>query len=147
MEIFPFSKADWDRVTRATWRVTNAGLMDDEVLRTIKFAALERLLKRLRRRYGNHPILLETWADFHDDPRVQVRAYRRAIRWAVAAGLPTLTIRLSLAGTLLDDYNAQQKARNELLACQSELAELADDGERRQWHELMARCSAQGNLD
>jgi hypothetical protein len=71
MEIFPFTQADWQPVQDASAALVNATLAEDAVLQASQFAELEAVLKELRERYGDHPILLETEANFLDDPSLQ----------------------------------------------------------------------------
>ena len=59
-------------------------------------------LGELRARYGCHPVLPETQADFADDNAEGIALYRRAPAVAEADRLPALNIRLSLAGLLLE---------------------------------------------
>ena len=49
----------------------------------------------LRARHGEHPVLLETRADFAEDDVERVALYRRAAGLAAVHGLATLNIRLS----------------------------------------------------
>jgi hypothetical protein len=139
MDEFPFTKGEWASVSKAMNSLVNASLQDDDILRKVYFQELQRILRRLGRRYGEHPVLLETEGDVTHGPRRRVKLYRKAIQLAVEHKLPTYTIRVSLADVLLD-LDESQCATAELLACQPELAERADDFEKWQWQEVMARC-------
>jgi hypothetical protein len=121
VEAFPFTEAEWaaDPVLRASLLV---GLLD--------------VLAELRARHGDHPVLLEAQADFTDDDGERVALYRRAVRVALTHGLPTLSIRLSLARVLLG-AGQPAAARVELRACAGE-AHLGDEAERSEWAELLA---------
>ena len=57
-------------------------------------------------------MLLETEADFTDDDGERLALYQQAVRTAVAYGLPTLSIRLSQAGLLLE-MGRHKRARQE----------------------------------
>jgi hypothetical protein len=140
MEIFPFTAAEWQRVQHVSLAVTNADLAEDAVLYESHFAELLAVLNELRDRYGQHPILLETEADFLDNPPRQVDLYRRAIRLAERHGLPTFSIRISLARLLLEEFANGKEAEKELSACECELYVLADESEKREWFELL--CEA-----
>jgi hypothetical protein len=99
---FPFTNAEWDVVQRAALPLVNATFAEDDVLRASCFSELKEVLGELRSRHGNHPVLLETEADFTEDDAERAAIYRKAITIATEHELPTLTIRLSLARELLD---------------------------------------------
>ena len=103
------------------------------------FSELKAVLDGLRRSHGDHPTLIETEADFCDVPPLQVELYRRAIRLAEANDLPTLSIRLSLAAVLLDDFHDRAHAAQELRACKPELATGADKSQLEEWFALTGR--------
>jgi hypothetical protein len=140
VEAFPFTEAEWAAVSEAALPVVNATLADDAVLRASHLVELLDVLARLRSRHGNHSVLLETEADFVEDEAERLALYQRAVSIAVAHGLPTLSIRLSLAGLLLE-MGQQGAARAELLACEGELCD-GDDSERASWTELVAQASS-----
>jgi hypothetical protein len=144
MDDFPFKQADWQRVDDVSTDVTNAALADDAVLRASQFAELVAVLEELRERYGDHPILLETEADFLDEPSLRVDLYRSAIRLAEQNALPTFTIRIALARVLLDEFADPKQAEKELAACHSELSRYADEYEKNEWCELMSKCEENG---
>lgn len=144
MEQFPFTKLEWQHVSDVTSVLVNATLEDDDVLSDSLFAELSAVLHELRERYGEHPILLETEADFCDDPAVQLDMYRQAIHLALSNALPTFTIRMSLAAVLLTHFNDPAAAACELNACKPELAAQVDEWETREWSELMSQCENSG---
>ena len=113
MEPFPFTEAEWDAVSQAALPVVNADLADDDALRAAHLVGLLDVLAQLRDRYGDHPILLETQADFVEGPGQRFALYQQAACNAVANGLPTLSIRLSLARLLLE-LGQPSAARDEL---------------------------------
>ena len=95
MNAFPFTNAEWavvrtrlypslmpDWPTIRSWGPHLVGLVD--------------VLAGLRARYGDRSAV-ETQADFVDDDSERIALYRRAADVAAAHGLPTLSIRLSLA--------------------------------------------------
>ena len=136
MESWPFSKAEWASVSEAALPVVNASLAEDAVVRASHLIGLLDVLAGLRERHGDHPVLLETEADFTDDDGERVSLYRRAVGVAEANGIQTLTIRLSLSRLLLD-RGQHDAARDELLACESELPD-GDESDRASWAELIA---------
>jgi hypothetical protein len=136
VEAFPFTEAEWAAVRDAALPVVNAALADDAALRASHLIGLLDVLSRLRARYGDHPVLLETEADFADDEAERARLYRVAVDIALAHGLPTLSIRLSLARMLLDG-GKPAAAREELRACEGEVGE-ADESEQASWAEMIA---------
>jgi len=92
MSPFPFSSEDWDRVKDASIELVNASAADDPNLMASRFIELQAVLGDLRAKYGEHPILLETEADFCDDDAVALALYTRALKLAKANELPTNSI-------------------------------------------------------
>ena len=140
MEAFPFSQSEWQKVQSVSCSIVNASAMNDDVLMDSSFAELVIILDELRERHGNHPILLETRADFCGDPLLKLDLYRSAIHLAEDNNLQTFTIRLSLAEVLLERFNDRVQAARELSACESEIITKADDSERQTWAELIKQC-------
>lgn len=136
MDAFPFTNDEWDRVTQVTSLVTNATLADDDVLREHYWYELLDLLDSLRVKHGSHPVLLETEADFELEPARRVDLYRKALAAALLHQLPTFSIRIALARVLSQDFHRYIAAQVELLACQKEVEQNADEFERREWHDL-----------
>jgi hypothetical protein len=64
MDALPFSDAEWDAVVAMSRAVVNATLAEDRVLAASALVELQGVLADLRARYGDHPILAETEADF-----------------------------------------------------------------------------------
>jgi hypothetical protein len=141
MEEFPFSEVEWQRVQEASHSVVNATLADDAVLRSALLVELLAILAELRAVHGDHPVLLETEADFLDDPSSRVAVYRDAIRLAQRHALPTISIRLSLARTLLEDLRDPRNALAVLSACQGELHDGADEADKADWNRLVTECA------
>jgi hypothetical protein len=143
MNLFPFSEADWGALGEALRAVLNATLAGDAVLRASHMEGLREVLASLRTQYGEHPILLETEADFTEEPLERVVLYQRARDLALACGWPTLTIRIALARVLLEDLERPREARDELLACQYELATDGEPSDHEDWSSLLAECDRQ----
>jgi hypothetical protein len=97
VEAFPFTDAEWDGVTEAVLPLVNATFAEDDALRAACFIELRQVLSELRVLHGDHPVLLETEADFAEDDAERVALYRWAAGIAESHELPTLGIRLSLA--------------------------------------------------
>ncbi len=142
MEAFPFNDSDWEAIREAARAVTNAALAEDSALRKSRFADLQAVLAVQRERYGDHPTLLETEADFADDVPVRLALYEQAKQAAVEHDLPTISIRVSMARLFLEELGQPSEARNELLACSDELAndEEWNRWNREQWSELLVEC-------
>ena len=136
MEPFPFTEAEWETVRGASLNLLNATFANDSALAESFCAELFAVLGDLRLHHGEHPVLLETQADFTDDDFERAALYRRAITLAEANDIRTLSIRLSFARVLLD-LDRKQAARVELLACEHELPR-GDDSDRPDWAELLA---------
>lgn len=101
MSPFPFRKDDWDRVKDASIALVNAELAEDPALAAAQFAELQVVLGELRSKYGEHPILLETEADFCDDDQVAVALYEKAMLLARHSELPFDSIQSSLEALLV----------------------------------------------
>lgn len=136
MKAFPFTDDEWDAVQRAALPLVNATFAEDDVLRASRFSELKEVLGELRSRHGDHPVLLETEADFTEEDAKREAMYRKAINIATEHELPTLTIRLSLARVLLD-AGEPRAALAELSACERELVQ-GDESDRISWEELAA---------
>jgi hypothetical protein len=141
MDPFPFTERDWQRVSDAARAVVNATFADDLPLSASYLIELLDLLAELRKEYGDHPVLLETEGDFLDEPELRITAYEHALRIAEHEGLPTLTIRISMARVLIEDFGDTVRARDELATCRREMMQSVDASERREWRELMNRCA------
>jgi hypothetical protein len=72
-------KIDWDAVHALACDVANAAVADDDVLLASKNAALLDLLFKLKEKYGDHPAILATIADYLDDPDDRRALYTKAL--------------------------------------------------------------------
>jgi hypothetical protein len=142
MHEFPFTKREWRTVREAAREVAEAAEGALPSRRAARWADLREVLTGLRARHGEHPALLETEADFASDPPAAVALYRRAEELAATHGLPTLSIRLSLAGLLVKELGQPASARQALLACRDELP-AAGEVLAAAWQELLAECDRQ----
>ncbi|MCC7418968.1 MAG: hypothetical protein IT428_01685 [Planctomycetaceae bacterium] len=141
MDAFPFKREEWQAVRDSALPVLNATSAEDDILYESHFIELQSVLHTLRGRYGDHPVLLETEADFTNDSQTRRTLYEQARDIAIDHRLPTASIRVALAGVLLDDFNAVDAARDELTACRQEIFETGDEWEQSNWKELMLRCN------
>src|SRR5688572_22616471 len=103
MSEFTLASHEVEAMHWAAAAVTEAAQAGDALGRAARFADLRAILSELRARHGNQPLLLETEADFTPDPLAAADLYVLAERAAAERGLPTLTIRLSLARLLVDE--------------------------------------------
>jgi hypothetical protein len=139
MEAFPFRRREWAAVQQAARAVADAALGASPSRRASRFADLCALLGDLRERYGDHPVLLETEADFTVVATSAVALYRRAELLAAAHSLPALSIRLSLARLLVEELGQPGPAREALLACRDDLPD-ASVADCAAWTALLAEC-------
>lgn len=145
MDAFPFTAEEWEEVSEASRAVVNATLYDDDPLSESLYLELVEVLSVLRGRYGPHPVLLETQADFETDVAERVKLYEAAIALAVEEALPTFTIRLSLARVLIEYVGDTRLAREHLLLCKQAVQAHGDDGERADWKKLSTLCQVYGD--
>jgi len=124
------------RAARAVARAARAGDADS---RAARFAHLQSVLDEVREQRGDHPVLWELEADFTSDPAIAAGLYKRAEKAATEAGLPTLSIRLSLARLLLKELGCPREARTALLACSQELRD-ATEKQSATWEEILGAC-------
>ena len=140
MDELALTEDEWDAVHWAARAVTAATEAGDTAGRAARYADLRAILSQLRDRHGNHPKLFEMEADFTLDPREAADLYVLAERAAVERGLPTMTIRLSLAKLLFEEMNRPAAAHQTLLACQEELP-MANDRQCATWADLFSRSA------
>jgi len=145
MEEFPFTSAEWQAVSEAGRKLVNATLADDAVLQEILREEFFTLLGELRSRHGEHPVLLETEADYLDDPLERKARYEAALRLAREHRLPTFTICLFYAQLLLDEFGDVHQAAEILAACRHEIECNADEYYRGEWKALVAQCQTEIN--
>ena len=123
MDPWLFEDEEWDEIGELTHRLTNSTLADDDVLHeSIHRELIERLCE-LTEKYGDHPVLLETLADYVEDPNERLLLYRKALQLSEKHGMPTLTIRVWLAELLLEELNDAAEARRVLKDGEDEFLE------------------------
>ena len=131
MEEFPFTDAEWDPLKSVVDSILDARSAGDEAVVASLHLDMLDLVDGLRARHGDHPVLLETAADFTDDDAEGVILYRRAVEIAEANGLPTLSIRVALASNLMS-LGEPAAALEELHACGGEAVAGPED-EQSSW--------------
>lgn len=139
MDEFPFTEAEWAPIKEVSLSILNASYAEDEALGASLHLDMFDLLDGLRATHGDHPVLLETMADYSDDDAKRSALYRRATALAEEHGLPTLSIRLSFARMLVIGDDATT-ALDELRACGGEVAG-ADAGDRAEWTSLLSEAA------
>jgi hypothetical protein len=135
----PLTSDDLSAIRRAARAVASAQKCSDVERRSTQFACLQSVLAEVRERRGDHPVLWELEADFTLDPELAADLYRRAERAASTAGLPTFSIRLSLARLLLKELGCAGEARAALRACAAELPG-ASEKQSAAWEQLLGAC-------
>jgi hypothetical protein len=130
---------EWDAVQWAARAVAEAAHAGDLDLRSARLAELQSILAGVRQRRGDHPALWELEADFTTDPAEAADLYMRAERAAADAGLPTLSMRLSLARLLVEELGFPGEARAVLLACKEALPSATEE-QCATWGDLLADC-------
>jgi hypothetical protein len=138
MDAFPFTNSDWNRVQDAICPIVNATLANDDAVADSLFIGLQETLHELRCKYGDHPILLETEADFCRDPDESIRLYSNALNIAKAFSLPTDSICLSYASALIDNERNLNEALTLLQLCREQVYANADKTDMAQHEELMS---------
>jgi len=137
MDAFPFTNSDWNRVKDATYPIVNATLADDDTVADSLFIGLKETLHELRCSYGDHPILLETEADFCSDPDESIRIYSKALNIATKFNLPTDSICLSYTRALIDSERNLNEALTLLESCREQVYANADKTDIAEHEELM----------
>jgi hypothetical protein len=132
MESWPFTDNDWKVVQNATHDIVNASYIEDQELVSSTKERLFVLLESLMEKYGPHPVLFETKADFTEQPHSRIELYNEAISLAQKSGIQTTTIRLSLSRVYLEDIGDVEAAKSQLSMCEKPMA--SDDID--EWNEL-----------
>ncbi len=146
MEAFPFTDEEWDPLKELASLILNASIrVEDPVLAaSLRLDMLDRL-EVLRERHGDHPVLLETMADYTDHLPEQVALYRRAAQLAEAHHLPTLSIRLSFVFALIE-LDQPMAALEELRACGDEAAK-GNENDQKGWLNQLEMVIYEGKWD
>jgi len=73
------STEEWDRVHASAVDIVNASAVEDEVLRAHHTQRLLDILDELEATYGRIPSILDTRADYTEDPSVAIALYEEAL--------------------------------------------------------------------
>ncbi len=138
MEPFPFSDDEWTRVKDVAISIVNASAAEDTSVAESLFEDLKEVLGELRDTYGEHPVLLETAADFASDPQESLQLYRQAAQLAEQHDLPANSIRVSLI-ELLISLASFEEAWQVLKQAEEEVEQTADTAEVDLLNELRSR--------
>ena len=135
---FPFSPSEWQTVTNQFYEFTrdDASQRLSENRRTLR-----KILAALYEKYGEHPLLIETEANWLvDSPHKKLSKFRHAEYLAQAHGLPTYSVRLSIAELLLT-LDKPRDAVDAIRSCESELFSVPWY-EQNDWHRLLEKAEA-----
>lgn len=137
MKRWPFTPDEWKTVQRLVLKCVYSTETDGQEFEyQIALRRLRRGLRRLRDKYGCHPVLLETLADSDVDETRSIPLYRRALRLALRYKMETHTIRLALAGALQSLDPACHEAEELLRQCKAEVWESGDEYYIGEWIRL-----------
>ena len=123
MDPWPFEDRDWRKVEKIIERYKKAATAADDVVCRSLSREMHDLMVKLERKYGEHPVLLETRADFTKGRIKRLKLCRRALELSVEHGMPTLTIRIWLAELLLEEFRDPKEARRVLKEGEDEFLE------------------------
>ncbi len=138
METFPFTAAEWKQVIDSTHPLMEARLAEDNSLAEAKLKILRSRLLDLKNKYGEHPILLETEADFVEEASEAKSLYERALSLAKENSLPIASISISYA-YLVFAYLEDPKSAQEILeSCRDEVYDGGDESIITEHEDLMA---------
>jgi hypothetical protein len=131
------SDADWDRVKELAVAIVNA-TQDDEEAGEAETLALMSFLDELEVKYGPHPGILSTRADFLSDPDEAVRLLERAYALAVERkdARSRLYIADTLAGTFIRELEDAEAGETWLRHVAEELKSTGDESDITSYEEL-----------
>jgi hypothetical protein len=131
------SDADWDRVKELAVAIVNA-TQDDEEGGETETDALMTFLDSLEKKYGSHPGILSTRADFLSDPDEAVALLEEAYTLAVDRkdARSRLYIADTLAGTFIRELEDADAGETWLQRVAEELKSTGDEGDITSYEEL-----------
>ena len=127
MNAWPFEEKDWKNWEAITRRYIDAVFAKDEIVCGSISREMYGMMIKWEKKYGEHPWILEHQADFAQNHRRKRELYERALDLAVKRCRATLTIRLSLAELLLDEFDDAVSALRVLMDGQLEVVEKAQE--------------------
>jgi len=142
MDKFPFSKDDWGEIVDIECDMANFLEREDEDSPEL-FSKFLGIIKKLENKYGRHPVLLETLADFTDDPEESKKLYTEALEIATKNGLPTITIRISFAESLIDYFDNNAYALQILKSADNEIKQHTDEWNVKEYYRLKRKLTIQ----
>lgn len=132
------SEADWNRVKELAVAIVNATTEDDEDGGVAETADLMGFLDGLEKKYGSHPGILSTRADFLSDPDEAVSMLEEA--WGLAVNRRDARSRLyiadALASTYIRELEDAQAGRKWLERVAQELKSSGDESDITSYEEL-----------
>ena len=78
----PITKEAWGRVLQAACDCANAAMADDDVLLEVHHNSMSEILDEMDAEFGEHACLLDTRADYLDNPDERRALYQRALALA-----------------------------------------------------------------
>jgi len=141
---FPYTADEGNRIVEIARHLVNAGLAHDELRRAKQLAELRQYLDELIGKYGEHPILIETQADYADTFEESMALYEKAKTDSKSMGLPLLSICLSMALLVLNERDGKSRALELLQECQDEVCN-ANEYELWKIEEIKAACGEIAN--
>ena len=82
MNLYPITKEAWARVHQKACDIANASLMEDEIMGRVQTMGMKEVLDELEEKFGVHPAILATRADYVDDPAERLRLFTEALALA-----------------------------------------------------------------
>ncbi len=141
MNEFPFEKDEWDRLTQLVYQYVTP-ILNDQDPDECALPIIQSYVEDLKDKYGDHPILIETEADFESDVVEQNYLYEKATKVAIKNGLPTLSIRLSHARLKLHDLKQKDEAKKIIEECREEMLKSGDEYDKEEWQEILKECDS-----
>ena len=140
MHKFPFSKDEWDEIVDISCDMVNFLEREDEDSPEL-FTKFLDIINKLENKYGRHPVLLETLADFTDEPKVCKKLYTEALEIAKKHGLPSISIRNTFANLLIEDFQDYSMALQILQAGDKEIKKHDDKYNIEQYFKLKRKLT------
>ena len=101
------------------------------------------IIKKLENKYGRHPVLLETLADFTDEPEESKKLYTDALEIAKKNGLPKISICISFAELLIDHFDDNAYALQILKSTDNEIKQHTDKWDVKNYYRLKRKLTIQ----
>jgi hypothetical protein len=125
------STEEWDRVHAAAVDIVNASAIEDEFLCAHHTQRLLDILDELEVTYGRIPSILDTRADYTDDPSVAIALYEEALAATEDPELTSLTLP-SLIRLKIQEYHDESSISRRIV----QLEQLTDQEKGFELEEL-----------